>query len=86
MYVCVYVCMCVHVPVAPSSLILRHVEGSSLFVCGSYIYNHYIDCKDANYYLSSDKINDVLCLPPDPSGPLCPVLACQDNTLRVLKV
>lgn len=64
----------------------RHVEGSNLFVCGSYIYNHYVDCKDTNYYLSSDKINDVLCLPPTPNGPLCPVLACQDNTLRVLKV
>lgn len=64
----------------------RHVEGSNLFVCGSYIYNHYVDCKDTNYYLSSDKINDVLCLPPVANAPLCPVLACQDNTLRVLKV
>lgn len=69
---------------------LRHIEGSNLFVCGSYSYNHYVDCKDANFYLSSDKINDVLCLPlasaPDPDVPLSPVLACQDNTLRVLKV
>ena len=64
----------------------RYVEGNNLFVCGSYIYNHYVDCKDTNYYLSSDKINDVLCLPPVENAPLCPVLACQDNTLRVLKV
>lgn len=80
------------------SLCHRHVEGSNLFVCGSYSYNHYVDCKDTNYYLSSDKINDVLCLPPapPPAPPtaanlgndvtLSPVLACQDNTLRVLKV
>lgn len=64
----------------------RCVEGSNLFVCGSYVYNHYVDCRDSNYYLSSDKINDVVCLPPQPDMPLCPVLACQDNTLRALKV
>ena len=55
-------------------------------VCGSYIYNHYVDCRDANYYLSSDKINDSLCLPPDPDKQLSPVLACQDCSLRVLRV
>ncbi len=64
----------------------RCVEGSNLLVCGSYVYNHYVDCRDTNYYLSSDKINDILCLPPKPDLPLCPVLACQDNTLRALKV
>ncbi len=84
----VIVCFAVavfHVPL----LCGRHVEGSNLFVCGSYSYNHYVDCKDTNYYISSDKINDVLCLPPPPAAadvPLSPVLACQDNTLRVLKV
>ena len=55
-------------------------------VCGSYIYNHYVDCRDTNYYLSSDKINDSLCLPPDPAKQLSPVLACQDCSLRVLRV
>ena len=64
----------------------RWVEGSNLMVCGSYIYNHYVDCRDANYYLSSDKINDSLCLPPDPDKQLSPVLACQDCSLRVLRV
>jgi len=77
------------------------VEGSNLMVCGSYIYNHYVDCKDTNYYLSSDKINDLLCLPPAKDKEakdkeakdkeakdkeLFPILACQDCTLRVLKV
>ncbi len=55
-------------------------------MCGSYIYNHYVDCKDAHYYLSSDKINDILCLPPDAGKVLSPILACQDCTLRVLRV
>ena len=64
----------------------RWVEGSNLMVCGSYIYNHYVDCRDTNYYLSSDKINDSLCLPPDPAKQLSPVLACQDCSLRVLRV
>ena len=68
------------------SLCLRHIEGTNLLVCGSYTYNHYVDCKDTNYYLSSDKINDVLCLPSSPNVPPTPILACQDNTLRVLKV
>jgi len=64
----------------------RFVEGSNLMVCGSYIYNHYVDCKDTNYYLCSDKINDLLCLPPAKDKELFPILACQDCTLRVLKV
>lgn len=56
-------------------------------VCGPYVYNHYIDCKDADYYLCSDHINDVLCLPPtSSSGELSPILACQDCSLRLLKV
>lgn len=64
----------------------RYVEGSSLFVCGDYIFNHYVDLKDTNYYVSSDKINDVLCMPVCEVSPLLPVLACQDNSLRMLKV
>lgn len=41
----------------------RYVNGADLFLCGNYIYNHYRDCKDENYFLSGDKITDVLCLP-----------------------
>ena len=40
----------------------RCVSGTDLLVCGKNIYNHYEDCKDANYYLCSDQINDVVCL------------------------
>ena len=42
---------------------VRYVSGADLFLCGNYIYNHYRDCKDENYFLSGDKITDVLCLP-----------------------
>ncbi|KAL5459878.1 hypothetical protein EMCRGX_G033265 [Ephydatia muelleri] len=62
------------------------VDDANLLVGGSYIYNHYVDCKDTNYYLCSDKINDLLSLPPHTTDPeLSPVLACQDCTLRVLR-
>lgn len=64
----------------------RHVSGSDLFVCASYIYNHYCDCKDQDYYLSGDKINDVLSLPVETVGCVVPILACQDRVLRVLQV
>ena len=63
------------------------VDDVNLLVGGSYIYNHYMDCKDTDYYLCSDKINDLLSLPPRSAGSeLSPVLACQDCTLRVLRV
>lgn len=66
-------------------LFLRHISGADLFLCASYIYNHYCDCKDKHYYLSRDKINDVLCLPVDKVNCITPVLACQDRVLRVLQ-
>ncbi|PIK61079.1 putative Bardet-Biedl syndrome 7 protein [Apostichopus japonicus] len=60
------------------------VSGSHLFLGGNYIFNHYIDCKDEDYYLCSDRINDILCLPMDRIQEVTPVLACQDRVLRVL--
>ncbi|XP_051895219.1 Bardet-Biedl syndrome 7 protein isoform X2 [Pristis pectinata] len=62
-----------------------YVSGADLFLCASYIYNHYCDCKDQDYYLSSDKINDIICLPVEKVGNITPILACQDRVLRVLK-
>ena len=41
----------------------RHISGSDLLVCGDYVYNHYHDCQDSNYYLAPDKINDIIALP-----------------------
>uniref|UniRef100_A0A8D2J3X9 Bardet-Biedl syndrome 7 n=1 Tax=Varanus komodoensis TaxID=61221 RepID=A0A8D2J3X9_VARKO len=62
-----------------------HISGSDLFLGASYIYNHYCDCKDQHYYLSGDKINDVLCLPVEKLSCIIPILACQDRVLRVLQ-
>ncbi|KAK7486998.1 hypothetical protein BaRGS_00021814 [Batillaria attramentaria] len=61
------------------------VEGPELFACGNFVYNHYHDCKDTHYMLCGDRINDVLCLPPERTQELIPVLACQDRVLRVLQ-
>ena len=60
------------------------VDGVDLFLCGSYIYNHYHDNADQNYYLAPDKINDIVVLPLSEDLPCLPVLACQDRLLRVI--
>ncbi|KAM8940294.1 BBSome complex member BBS7 [Pelodytes ibericus] len=67
------------------SIKAMHISGSDLFLCASYIYNHYCDCKDQHYYLSGDKISDVLCLPVEKLERITPILACQDRVLRVLE-
>ena len=61
------------------------MSGSDLFLCGTYIYNHYRDCKDLNYYLSADRINDVLFLNLEGHPDGLPILACQDRMLRILR-
>ncbi|XP_075716611.1 BBSome complex member BBS7 [Rhinoderma darwinii] len=67
------------------SIRAMHVSGSDLFLCASYIYNHYCDCKDKHYYLSGDKISDVLCLPVEKLERITSILACQDRVLRTLE-
>ncbi|XP_077878289.1 BBSome complex member BBS7 isoform X3 [Ictidomys tridecemlineatus] len=67
------------------SIKAMHISGSDLFLSASYIYNHYCDCKDQHYYLSADKINDVICLPVERVPQITPILACQDRVLRVLQ-
>ncbi|XP_061643500.1 Bardet-Biedl syndrome 7 protein isoform X2 [Phyllopteryx taeniolatus] len=67
------------------SINAMHVSGADLFVCASYIYNHYCDCKDQDYFLSGDKINDIVCLTSEKLARPVPVLACQDRVLRVLQ-
>ncbi|XP_054708555.1 Bardet-Biedl syndrome 7 protein homolog [Uloborus diversus] len=62
-----------------------HISGNDLFVCGNFIFNHYYECQDQNYYLSTDHINDIICLDMDKVGTIVPILACQDRVLRVLK-
>ncbi|MCJ8733779.1 hypothetical protein PDJAM_G00227570 [Pangasius djambal] len=67
------------------SINAMRVSGADLFVCASYIYNHYCDCKDQDYFLSGDKINDMVCLLVETVGRTVPVLACQDRVLRILQ-
>uniref|UniRef100_H3D688 Bardet-Biedl syndrome 7 protein homolog n=1 Tax=Tetraodon nigroviridis TaxID=99883 RepID=H3D688_TETNG len=67
------------------SINAMHVSGADLFVCASYIYNHYCDCKDQDYFLSGDKINDIICVSSENLTHVVPVLACQDRVLRVLQ-
>ena len=62
-----------------------YISGSHLFVCGNYVFNHYNDCRDANYLLASDRINDVLALPIEKTKVMTPVLACADRSLRVVR-
>ncbi|GAB6029517.1 Bardet-Biedl syndrome 7 protein, variant 2 [Chamberlinius hualienensis] len=62
-----------------------YVKDSDLMVCGNYVYSHFVDCRDTNYYLSADKINDIACLPSEKIGFHVPVLACEDRVLRILK-
>ncbi|GIY85834.1 bardet-Biedl syndrome 7 protein homolog [Caerostris extrusa] len=62
-----------------------HISGNDLFVCGNFIFNHYYECQDQNYYLSVDSINDMICLDMDKVGTIVPILACQDRILRVIK-
>lgn len=61
-----------------------HAEGNYLYLCGNYIFNQYDECKDKNYFLSPDKINDITVLNISDEVAV-PVLACQDRVLRVLK-
>ena len=62
------------------SIETMHISGSNLMVCGNYVYNQYNDCRDANYLLAGDKINDVLALPAEKINKLVPVLACADRS------
>ena len=39
------------------------ITGSHLLVAGDHVYNHFLDCRDTNYYLSEDKILDCIAMP-----------------------
>jgi len=62
------------------------IEDTKIWTSGEYMYNFYVDTKDAGYYMAPDRINDLLLLPilnhVDPN----PVLACQDRHVRVLDI
>eukprot|EP00095_Tigriopus_kingsejongensis_P011869 maker-scaffold180_size281610-snap-gene-0.36 protein:Tk11869 transcript:maker-scaffold180_size281610-snap-gene-0.36-mRNA-1 annotation:"bardet-biedl syndrome 7 protein homolog" len=61
------------------------INGNDLFVTGHHIYNHYKDCRDVNYFMSEDRINDVLCLPGEKVPAVTPLLACQDRSIKVMR-
>ncbi|CAI4226090.1 unnamed protein product [Auanema sp. JU1783] len=66
------------------------IYGVDLVLTGTKSFNHYHDCSDTNYYLSSEEINDVVCLIDKSGGawadrPFTSVLACRDSTLKVLE-
>jgi Bardet-Biedl syndrome 7 protein len=56
--------------------------GDDLCISANYVYNQFNNDKEIAYYLSSDKINDLIILPTDKK--LVPVLACHDRALRIL--
>ena len=56
-----------------------------LLVGCNYIFNHYVQCKDSNYFLSPDRINALLRLPIPGTSHLYTVLACQDRVLRLMQ-
>ena len=52
----------------------RYVEGSDLLCCGKFMYNHYRDCKDTNFFLCGDEVSDIICLPSNEVPDITPVL------------
>ncbi|PAV59099.1 hypothetical protein WR25_10793 isoform B [Diploscapter pachys] len=64
------------------------VYGVDLVLAGQKSYNHYHDCADSNYILSSEDICDVISLEQDSawgSRPFTSILACRDATLKVVE-
>ena len=66
---------------------LRGVYSDQLCIAGNYVYNIYKDSVETGYYLSSDKINDLMVLTlNENNNRITPVLACQNRCLRILDV
>lgn len=63
-----------------------HIEDTRIWTTGEYMFNYYVDTKDAGYYMSPDRINDLLLTPILNQVDLNPVLGCQDRHVRVLDV
>jgi Bardet-Biedl syndrome 7 protein len=63
-----------------------HVEDTKIWTSGEYIFNYYIDTKDAGHFVSRDRINDLLVVPIFNMVDHNAILACQDRYVRVLDV
>ncbi|XP_075247418.1 BBSome complex member BBS7-like [Convolutriloba macropyga] len=60
------------------------IKGSSMFLASDHVYNRFVDLKETDYYLLTDKINS-LCVLNTSDSDMRAVLACQDRLLRVLE-
>ena len=63
-----------------------HVEDVKIWTSGEYMYNYYVDTKDAGYYMARDRINDLLIEPIINRVDGNAILGCQDRYVRVLDV
>ena len=55
-----------------------------MFLASDHVYNRFVDLKETDYYLLTDKINS-LCVLNTSDSDMRAVLACQDRLLRVLE-
>ena len=59
------------------------VKGSSMYLTTEHVYNRFVELKETDYYLLTDKIN-AICVLNSSDSDMRAVLACQDRLLRVL--
>ena len=59
------------------------VKGNSLFLTTDNVFNKFVDLKETDYYMCTDKINDMCVLNASDSD-MRAVLGCQDRLIRVL--
>lgn len=62
-----------------------HVNNVSIWAAGEYVSNMYVNCKDAHFFMSNDKINDLAVSSVIIPDELNPILACQDRFVRVVQ-
>ncbi|KAH3757485.1 Bardet-Biedl syndrome 7 protein [Pelomyxa schiedti] len=60
------------------------VEGPDMFVSGEYSLYHFVDAKDKDFFMSNDRINDMICCQLV-NADLVAILACQDKFIRVVQ-
>ncbi|KOO21327.1 bardet-biedl syndrome 7 [Chrysochromulina tobinii] len=52
---------------------------------GEFMYNTFINCKDTYFFMSSDRINDIMCDHVSGGRSIDAALACQDRMIRVVQ-
>lgn len=56
---------------------------TTLWCCGEFVYNCYVNKQDKHFYMSNDTINDILIVDLGLTE-LCAVIACKDKCVRIL--